>query len=255
MRADFTAVFGGLVVAGLVTLLPARAEEAKLCEVPTEMLATESVLDKAADQIKSRQLDVVVVGSGSSTLMGADGATAAYPARLEYYLGQKLPGVTVHVATDLHLKQSAEEVAPGLAKLVKDGKPSLVVWQTGTVDALRSIDPDDFRNAINEGITELKGASANIVLMNPQYNPRMETVISVTPYLDNMRVAATEKDVPLFDRFGIMRHWSDIGDFDLSVTTRSLALARSVHDCIGRALADFIVEAAHLKNPEPGNQK
>jgi hypothetical protein len=241
----------------LLALMPARAEDAAkpACEMPSDMLATEMVLPKAADEVKSsHKLDIVVVGSGSSTLAGADGASAAYPARLEYYLGQKLPGVSVHVGTDLHLRQSAEDVAQGLGKLVKDGKPPLVIWQTGTVDASRSIDPDDFRGALGEGIAALKTAGADVVLMNLQYNPRMETVLSVNSYLDNIRVAAQEKYVPLFDRFSLMRQWSDAGDFDFSVTTHSQALARSVHDCLGRALADFVLAAAHLvpeENKDP----
>jgi hypothetical protein len=70
-----------------------------------------------------------------------------------------------------------------------------------------------------------------------------------------MRVVAQERDVGLFDRFAIMRQWSDNGDFDLSVTTRSLALARSVHDCIGRALADFIVEASRINLEDLRKQK
>ena len=249
-----TAGAASIALAALwLALMPARAEDAArpACEMPPDMLATEMVLPRAADEVKSsRRLDIMVVGSGSSTLAGADGANAAYPARLEFYLGQKLPGVTVHVGTDLHMRQSAEDVTQGLGKLVKDGKPPLVIWQTGTVDALRSIDPDDFRGALGEGIAALKAAGADVVLMNPQYNQRMETVLSVNSYLDNIRVAAQEKDVPLFDRFSIMRQWSDAGDFDFSVTTHSQALARSVHDCLGRALADFVVAAAHL-GPEP----
>jgi hypothetical protein len=255
----FDALAAGLfAMTNVLAVVPALAEDAAqpACEMPADMLPTENVLQKASEQVKSsKQFDITVVGSGSSTLAGPDGASAAYPARLQHYLGQKLPGVTVRVATDLHMRQPAEDVAPGLGKLVKDGKPSLVIWQTGTVDANRSIDPDDFRNALGEGIGALKSAGADVVLMNPQYNPRMETVISLTTYLDNIRVAATERDVPVFDRFGIMRQWSDAGDFDFSVTTRSQVLARSVHDCIGRALADFVVAAAHLGPEEPKDQK
>jgi hypothetical protein len=68
----------------LLALMPACAEDAAkpACEMPSDMLATEMVLPKAADQVKmSKRLDIMVVGSGSSTLAGADGATAAYPAR------------------------------------------------------------------------------------------------------------------------------------------------------------------------------
>lgn len=34
--------------------------------------------------------------------------------------------------------------------------PTLVIWQTGTVDAIRSIDPDDFRGAVTEGSLRCK---------------------------------------------------------------------------------------------------
>ena len=51
--------------------------------------------------------------------------------------------------------------------------------------------------------------------MNLQYSPRTETMISPAPYIDNMRVVAQQHDAPLFDRFAIMRYWSESGDFDL----------------------------------------
>jgi hypothetical protein len=236
-----------LVMLSLAAVSPARAEDVKTCEVTSELLATDSVLSNVAEQIKSsHQLTVVVLGSGSSTLAGPDGSAAAYPARFEFYLAQRLPDVSVHVTTELHLRQTAEEAGEAIDKLVNGTKPTLVVWQTGTVDALRSVDPDDFRNAISEGVAALKSAGVDVILMNPQYNPQTETVISITNYLDDMRAVAQERDAPLFDRFAIMRHWNETGDFDLSITTRSLALARGVHDCIGRVLADFVVGASRI---------
>jgi hypothetical protein len=263
MREAMKTIYCVLALALLMTLSLARAEDAaapkssgdtpsetQTCQVPDEMLATESVLAKVADKLKSsHQLDVVVVGSGSSTLTGPGGAAAAYPARLEAFLGQKLPGVTVHVTTDLHQRQPAADVAGGLAKLVNDRKPALVVWQTGTVDALKSIDHEVFRAAITNGTKALKSAGADVILMNAQYNPRIEAVLSMSSYLDDIRVAAQEQDVPLFDRFAMMQHWNDNGDFDLTVQTRSLALARDVHDCVGRVLADFVIQASRV-NPE-----
>jgi hypothetical protein len=86
--------------------------------------------------------------------------------------------------------------------------------------------------------------------MNPQYSPRTETMISVTPFMDNMRVVAQQREVPLFDRFAIMRHWSETGEFDLFGAFHGLGLAKRVHDCIGRALAEMVVNTAHLKPEE-----
>ena len=160
---------------------------------------------------------------------------------------EKLPSLTVTVSQEIQLKASAEEVGPSLARLVETKKPALVIWQTGTVDAMRAIDPDDFRSAIDEGVAALQGAGTDVVLMNLQYSPRTETMISAPPYLDNMRVVAQQHEVPLFDRFAIMRQWNDAGDFDLFSTAHGLDLAKRVHDCLARALSKFVMSAAHEK--------
>ena len=154
-----------------------------------------------------------MVGSRSSTIMTSE--ASAYPGRLQAQLKERLPKVAVNLSVELQVKKTAEEVAGSLVKLVEVKKPTLVIWQTGTVDAMRSIDPDDFRAAVGEGVVELKNAGADVVLLNLQYSPRTETMISAPPYLDNMRVVAQQYDAPLFDRFAIMRHWNDQGDFDL----------------------------------------
>ena len=124
--------------------------------------------------------------------------------------------------------------------------PTLVIWQTGTYDAIRAVDPDDFRNAVDEGVAALQKAGIDVVLVNLQYSPRTETMTSAPPYLDNIRVVAQQNGVPLFDRFAIMRHWNEAGDFDLFSTTHGIELAKRVHACLGRALSKFVIDAARL---------
>ena len=79
-------------------------------------------------------------------------------------------------------------------------------------------------------------------------------MFSTAPYLDNLRAVAQQQDVPLFDRYSIMHSWSDHGQFDLSVSSRSFALAKGVHECLGRALADLVIAAARLAPAEPKAQ-
>jgi len=223
----------------------ARAEEAETCPVPASLLATESSLPKVAEAVNSgRPLDILVIGSRSSSIGGSQ--EDAYPSRLQAALKDKLPTATINVSVELQSKQTAEETAAGFVKLMEAKKPTLVVWQTGTVDAMRSLDPDDFHAAVDGGVTALQNAGADVILMNLQYSPRTETMISGSPYMDNMRAAAQEHDIPLFDRFSIMRQWNEQGDFDLFSAVHGPELARRVHDCIGRALSNFIFGAAHL---------
>jgi hypothetical protein len=238
-------VFGLTLLAGLLTGASARAEDAaQSCEVPDYLLTSESALPKVADAIKAgRLLDILVVGSRSSTIPTAE--ASAYPGRLQAILREKMPSLTVNVSVELENKKTSEEVAAGLGKLIEAKKPTLVIWQTGTVDAMRSVDPDDFRGAVDEGVAAMRDAGTDVILMNLQYSPRTETMISAPPYLDNMRVVAQQHDVPLFDRFAIMRQWNDSGDFDLFSTVHGLDLAKRVHDCLGRALSKFVIDAAH----------
>jgi hypothetical protein len=229
-----------------LAVAPARGEDAPaVCEVPAYLLASESSLPKVTEAIKNAQkLDILVVGSRSSTINTADGT--AYPGRLEAVLREKLPGVKVNVNVELQIKKTAEEVAAGLSKLTEGKKPTLVIWQTGTVDAMRSIDPDDFRTAVDDGVAAMQKAGTDVILMNLQYSPRTESMISAPPYLDNLRVVAQQYDVPLFDRFGIMHQWNDSGDFDFFSASHGLELVKRVHDCLGRALSKFVIDAAHL---------
>src|SRR3954454_10939532 len=239
-------ILGLTVLVGLLAALSARAEDAPaVCEVPAYLLSSESSLPKVAEAVKTAQkLDILVVGSRSSTINTADGT--AYPGRLEAVLREKLPGVKDSVNLELQIKKTAEEVAASLGKLVEGKKPTLVIWQTGTVDAMRSIDPDDFRAAVDDGVAALQSSGTDVILINPQYSPRTETMIFAAPYIDNMRVVAQQHDVPLFDRFAVMRNWNEAGDFDLFSASHGLDLAKRVHDCLGRALSKFVIDAAHI---------
>lgn len=86
--------------------------------------------------------------------------------------------------------------------------------------------------------------------MNLQYSPRTESMISGSAYLDNIRVVAQQHDVPLFDRFAIMRQWNENGDFDLFNPAPGMELAKRVHDCLGRALSAFVIETARIKTED-----
>jgi hypothetical protein len=261
MKSNSGAILGLLALAGLVTATAsARAQDAApspamsaapTCEVPDYLLTSESALPKVTEAVKTgHPLDILVIGSKSSTLNTSEGV--AYPGRLQVVLRERLPSVTVNVSVELQATKTAEEVAAGMVKLMEGKKPTLVIWQTGTVDAMRSVDPDDFRSAVDDGVAALQNAGADVILMNLQYSPRTETMISAPPYLDNLRVVAQQHDVPLFDRFAIMRQWNDSGDFDLFSTSHGLELAKRVHDCLGRALSKFVIDAAHV-NPAQQN--
>jgi hypothetical protein len=243
------------MMAAVLAASPARAQSTPaICEVPAYLLSSDSRLSKVAAALKSdRKLDILVMGSRSSTIETSPGT--AYPARLEAILREKLPTVSVNIGVELFPKKTAEETVGDFAKLVEQKKPALVIWQTGTVDAVRSIDVDDFRTAVDAGVAALQNAGTDVILMNLQYSPRTETMISAIPYLDNMRAVAQLHDIPLFDRFAVMRHWNEQGDFDLFSTSHGLDMAKRVHDCLARALSTFMIDAARVNPTELRTQR
>jgi hypothetical protein len=228
-------------------MVTAAAQHPDACDVPGYLLFGDSSLNRVAAAVKGQQhLDIAIIGSGSSSLAGPDGALHAYPARLESVLTRRLPNVAVKVVAHTKARQTAEEMSEELEKILVDEKPTLVIWQTGTVDAMRGVESDEFSAALNDGVETIQAAGTDVILMNMQYSPRTETMLAVGAYAENMRWVAQQRDVPLFDRLGIMRHWSDTGAFDLYAATKGFVTAQHVHECIARALAAQIIDAAHL---------
>ncbi len=222
----------------------AGAEE---CTVPPSLIASDNDLGRVTRQIKERhRLDISVIGTGSSTLPGPNGAQFAYPARLEQALKQQLPGTAVKVTAHVQSRQTTAQMVAALQKILADDKPALVIWQAGTFDAVSGVEPDAFSANLAAGVAAINAAGADVDLLDMQYSPHTAAMLDVTAYADVMRWVAQEHGALLFDRLAIMRHWNEEGTFDLYAATKKYDMARKVHDCIGRALAFQIINAAHL---------
>lgn len=233
-----------LLLALLVLAGPAWAELPAECRVAAHLAEPNYPLPKVTRALAEKKFNILVVGAGSSQLPGANGAKNAYPARLQQALADQLKGVEVKVTTDIKASRTAAEMVKVLPTDLETAKPALMIWQTGTTDAMRAVDPDQFSQALDQGINIARSAGADVVLVNAQFSPRTESMIALSTYSEDMRWVALQQEVPLFDRFSIMRLWSDLGTFDLYSATKKLDIAEQVHDCIGRLLADLVIAAA-----------
>jgi hypothetical protein len=220
------------------------------CRVAEAQIARTFPLPRAAHAIAANRLNVLVLGAGSSALPGPDGSRNAYPARLQNALAAALPGVAVAVATDVKSRRTAVEMAVSLAGDLASVKPDLLIWQTGIVDAMQGYDTDRFSAALEHGIKIARAAGADTVFVNAQYSPRTESMIALGTYAELMRWVALQQEIPLFDRFAVMRSWADLGTFDFNTATKKLDMAERVHDCIGRLLADLILISVKPDGPQ-----
>ena len=229
----------------------AKAEMPAQCRVVEHQLDRETGLPRVAKAIANKKLDILVIGAGSSSLPGS-GPDKAYPARLEAALAEQLPGVAVKVTADIKPGRTVPDAIKPLLNNLATIIPALTIWQAGTVDAMRSVDVDAFSAALDQGIDAGRKAGSDVILVNAQYSPRTESIIALGAYSDNMRWAALRHEIPLFDRFALMKSWAELGTFDFTPTTKKLEIAEQVHDCIGRLLADLVITGAKISEP-PAN--
>ena len=245
------ACLAALVVV-LAAIRPATAVDSATCDVATHLVSPDFPLPRVTEAIANKHLNILVIGTASSTLGDPTGHKQAYPGRLEAALASKLPGVTVNVTTLAKPRELASQVERELPRTLASYKPALVIWQTGTVEAMRRVDIDDFTAALNDGVDQIEATKSDTILMNMQYSPRTELIIAVSPYADAMRFVALQHGILLFDRFAIMKHWGEMGTFDLNEVTKKIDTAAQVHDCIGRLLGDLIVDAGNTSKKPTG---
>jgi acyl-CoA thioesterase I len=99
---------------------------------------------------------------------------------------------------------------------------------------------------IREGVRRLKDAGADVVLVNPQFAPK----IIGKPDLDSMikliDIAAKEAHVGVFHRFSVMRHWYETEHmpFEAFLSPDELHMNDWSYACVAKLLAGAIVEAA-----------
>lgn len=229
-----------------VAQMPAPPKTTR-CTVPPDLIASDPALPGIAKRFHDRQPVVIVAIGGASTAgVAAGGAAAAYPHRLQEALARRHPGVPITVMNKGIPRQTTRDMIRRFATDVLAARPNLVIWETGTVDAVRAEEVEEFAMALDEGITDLRAGGAAVMLVNMQYNPGLTSVIDFGPYLDAMDRAADLDDVYLFDRYRIMRYWNDNDRFNVVdvPSSKQTALASDIYRCLGETMAGAIDRAA-----------
>lgn len=223
-----------------------EAEIAKLpaqCHVPVAYVSDPSPLRRSARRIERDQVfRIVVLGSASAQGIGASTPAKAWPARLEDVLKQRYPTRTLRVIVKAKAYDTAQKMLARLDEVIAE-RPHLVLWETGTAEAVRGLNIDDFILTLREGIDRLAETRTDIVLIEPQYGRRAALLINYQPYLDAMHQAEAMRDLIVFPRFAVMRHWarSDQIVVDNLPASMMAETADKVYDCVAQLLAIQIV--------------
>jgi lysophospholipase L1-like esterase len=235
-------------------LLPgsaAAAGGAMACIAPQELTRFRVKLPAIARAVRSRNpLDIVAIGSSSTAGVGASDPAHTYPAVLAEELHHRWPQIAVNVINKGVGGELAYQMLARFQRDVLPYHPQLVIWQSGSNQVLKSENIEGYAETLREGISRLKAAKADIVLMDPQFAPRVLARPIHLSVVDAIAAVGNDMNVAVFPRFAVMRHWVSSGQYKIEeiISSDGLHMNDLSYSCIARLLADSLVAATVWEN-------
>lgn len=221
---------------------------AAACSGPAALTRLDHPLLHTAQRLANgKPLTIVAIGSSSTAGAGASSPAASYPSRLAVELGKLFPGRDIKV---LNRGVNGDET-PGMrarfSTSVIAEHPQLVLWQLGTNSVLRDLPLTPHGVALHEGIEQLKQIRADLILLDPQYAPRVLAKAGTPGMVEQIALAAKEENVDLFHRFALMRNWYETQHYSFSVfiSPDGLHMNDWGYACWARLLAGSIAAATN----------
>lgn len=191
---------------------------------------------------------VVIVAFGSSSTQGHGSSSPAfnYPNRLAAQLRRQYPTADISVINRGKGGEDAPEMLARLKSSVLDLKPDLVIWQVGTNAILRDLDPADTAKMVEDGVSLIQAAGADLVLVDPQYAPRVnERAENAGRMMKLLNKVAEIRHVGIFPRFEVMRDWHERQSvpIDNFITPDGLHMNDWGYACFAQLLGDDIIRS------------
>ena len=230
-------------------LAPAFAQEQPgfACKAPHELTRLSQPLLQTARRLANLEpVTIVAIGSSSTAGAGASTPEASYPSRVAAELKERFPG---HSITVINRGVNGEEARDMLARFPEDviaKKPDLVLWQVGTNAVLRDDPLAPTSPIILDGARQIKDIGADVVMVDPQFVPRMIAKPEADTMVKLISAAAKEANVDLFQRFATMRYWHEAEHlpFAAFTTPDNLHMNDWGYDCFAKLIGAAIAEAA-----------
>lgn len=236
-----------LVLCGLMAVHTAAAApvDPVICPISDPFVIARDQLPRTAAAVSAGKLSILALG-GAATVGGpAHGNEYTYPARLAARLNHALPAVKTEVVVMAAARQPDNGFETKLAAYLAERKPALVIWGPGATSAAVNGDLDTFSTSVSSTIGTIHAGGADLILMSLQYAPSVSRLLNLAPYRATVMLSANETGVPVFDRYDLMRLWSDTGFIDLDATDpgERVRVARKLYDCMAQILSNGIVDA------------
>jgi len=178
--------------------------------------------------------------------LNQEASDRAFPRQMAKALQAAIPGLDVQVVVKGGRGMAASDMLALLRTELQAAQYQLVLWQTGTVEAVRNSPPGDFAQILSNGAEAVEAAGANLVLIDPQYSRFLQTNSNLDPYTQALQQTAAMPGVILFHRFDLMRNWANDGQIDLERTAKAdrKRVGDLLHACLGAHLARMVAAGA-----------
>ena len=204
-------------------------------------------LPRVASKLVSGQPVVIVAfGSSSTQGYGSSGPEFTYPNRLAAQLRRQYPTADITVVNAGIGGEDAPEMMKRLKAAVIDLHPDLVIWQVGTNAVLRNLDPEETAKLVEEGIGRIQAAGSDVVLIDPQYSPRVnEHAESAGKMMKLLNRVAELRKVGVFPRFAVMKDWHEKQAIPIEnfVISDGLHMSDWGYACFAQLLGDDIIKS------------
>ncbi|ACK51161.1 lipolytic protein G-D-S-L family [Methylocella silvestris BL2] len=176
------------------------------CDVPASDLAGPIALPNFTAALQKREtVTILAIGSSSTAGTGSSNAAKTYPSQLEAILENTFKGEDVIIINRGLPGEVAESTAERIKSEVALKKPDLVLWQTGTNDALARVPASDFAATVRSTVQWLKDNQTDVVLVGLQYAPRLVRDSNYAEIRDALKRVAAEENVLYVSRYDAMR--------------------------------------------------
>jgi len=189
---------------------------------------------------------IIAFGSSSTAGFGASSPEFNYPNRLAAQLHRQYPTADITVINRGQGGEDAPEMMKRLQTSVIDMHPDLVIWQVGTNAVLRNLDPAETIKLVEDGVARIQAAGADLVLIDPQYSPRVnERAESAGKMINLLNKVAELRKVGIFPRFEVMRDWHEKQaiPIDNFVIADGLHMSDWGYACFAQLLGDDIIRS------------
>jgi hypothetical protein len=190
-------------------------------------------------------VDILAVGSATTSGQDSSGDNA-FPRRMVKSLQEALPRISLRLTVRGGIGMPAAEMLPLIETALKERRFQLVLWQTGTVEAVHGIASADLRATLRAGADLVRKSGADLVLIGPQFSRILSSKADLAPYEQALRDTASTQGVVLFDRLDLTRDWVRDGRIDLERAAKPdrQAVLEMLHSCVGGALGRFLLTGA-----------